>query len=244
MKISETLKNRIKFYLAFILSAFGYEFILFVMTITVYKLTERPMSVGIFMTLSLIPKLFSPYIGLLSDRYRREVVLGLAAGLTGVLMITLNMFKDIRWIYVLWFLVSIIAVIITNARTAIMAEIETKGDYIGMNSIVLIALNVSRIFAPLLGGIIVGVWTVKFILYLTGAVHFLAMMLSLLIRFVAKDTKKPSMQIREGIQFILDNSQLSYLFSLAVCWRLFLGWQLSLFRLATITFRGVCRSFS
>ncbi|MFH1932172.1 MAG: MFS transporter [Pseudomonadota bacterium] len=229
MKISEESKNKINFYLAYTLSAFGYEFILFVMTINVYKLTERPMSVGIFMALSLIPKLLSPYFGSLSDRYRREMVFGLAAGFTGLLVITINMFEDIRWIYVLWFFVSILAVIIVNARTAIMTEVTTKGDYVGMNSIVLMALNFARIFAPLLGGIIVGIWSAKFILYFTGAVHFLVMIFSLLIRFAAKDTKRASAHIKEGFQFIIGNSQLSYLLTLAVCWRLFLGYQLSLF---------------
>ena len=53
-------KDFVAFCLAFLLSAFGYEFLFFIMTIRVYGLTNKAMQVGIFAALTFFPKIFSP----------------------------------------------------------------------------------------------------------------------------------------------------------------------------------------
>jgi len=63
--------NAVTFGLAFLLSAFGYEFMVFVMTVHIYDLTGSAMNVGLFTALTFLPRLFSPYCGSLADRYPR-----------------------------------------------------------------------------------------------------------------------------------------------------------------------------
>jgi hypothetical protein len=55
-------KDLVAFCFAFLLSAFGYEFLFFIMTIRIYSLTHKAMQVGIFAALTFFPKLFSPLL--------------------------------------------------------------------------------------------------------------------------------------------------------------------------------------
>ncbi len=63
MKIHQGNRNVVIFGLAFLLSAFGYEFMVFVMTVHIYDLTGSAMNVGLFTALTFLPRLFSPYYG-------------------------------------------------------------------------------------------------------------------------------------------------------------------------------------
>ena len=60
-------RNVVIFALAYLLSAFGYEFMVFVMTVHIYVLTGSAMNVGLFTALTSLPRLFFPYYGSLAD---------------------------------------------------------------------------------------------------------------------------------------------------------------------------------
>ncbi len=72
-------RNAVLFGLAYLLSAFGYEFMVFVMTVHIYDLTGSAMNVGLFTALTFLPRLFSPYYGSLSDRYPRGRIFSVAS---------------------------------------------------------------------------------------------------------------------------------------------------------------------
>ena len=67
-------KNQLLFFSAFLLSAFGYEFIYFVMTVHIYDLTRSALNVGIFTALTFIPKLFSSVMGGIVDVYPQAIL--------------------------------------------------------------------------------------------------------------------------------------------------------------------------
>lgn len=58
---------------------FGYEFMVFVMTVHIYDLTGSAMNVGLFTALTFLPRLFSPYYGSIADRYPRGRIFSVAA---------------------------------------------------------------------------------------------------------------------------------------------------------------------
>ncbi len=79
VKIFQGKRNAVIFGLAFLLSAFGYEFMVFVMTVHIYDLTGSAMNVGLFTALTFLPRLFSPYYGSIADRYPRGRIFSVAA---------------------------------------------------------------------------------------------------------------------------------------------------------------------
>ena len=126
-------RNVVIFGLAFLLSAFGYEFMVFVMTVHIYDLTGSAMNVGLFTALTFLPRLFSPYYGSLADRYPRGRIFSVAAmGIAlGVFLVAGS--KGIAWTYAIWFFVSILLMTVMNVRPAIMTEISPKDDYLRVN---------------------------------------------------------------------------------------------------------------
>lgn len=238
--------NAIKFFLSYILSVFGYQFILFVMTVYVYDLTNSALNVGIFTALTFTPKLFSPYYGKLSDKYNRKYVLSLSLFFMFVLIIFMAKTKTIDIIYLLWFIISIFGYIGMNVRTALMTEIMPKNNYTHGNSLVLTSLNLARVLAPLIGGYIAVEFNPNFLLGATSFVYLIASILALIIKIplgniTSKNVDSPT--IKEGIQYILKSKKLSYLGMVAIGWRLFLGMQISLFVVYIESFLGLNVSF-
>ena len=142
-------RNTIGFCIAYLLSAFGYEFILFVLTVHVYNLTGSALNVGIFMSLSFLARILSPFYGLITDRYDKRMILGRISFFMGCLIIMMGFINRIDWIYPLWFVASILAMMIMNVRSVIRVEIMGRDSHLSGNSLVLVILNSARIAAPI-----------------------------------------------------------------------------------------------
>jgi len=235
MHESQGSRNAVLFGLAYLLSAFGYEFMLFVMTVHIYDLTGSAMNVGLFTALTFLPRLLSPYYGSISDRYPRARVFSIASlGIAfGVFLVAGT--RGIAWTYTIWFIVSILLMTIMNVRPAIMTEILPKDNYLHGNSIMLISLNASRLAAPMIGGLVALKWNITLFLHLTAVMYVAAALLGLATR-LAPPTRGDSRSVvtvfshmREGARFVLANPDLRYLGTVAFLWRLFLGCQLPLF---------------
>lgn len=230
-----TPNSSLYFLPAYLLSAFGYEFALFNMTVYVYDLTGSAANVGIFTALTLIPRLFSSYYGAIVDRCDRVKVFGVSAGMVGVLLIALGPIDDIVWIYGVWFAVCIFAGVIVNARTAIMAEVLVKDNPFRGNSIILVVLTTARILAPLLGGFIAAAWKAKRLMSFMSGLYFLTMAAGLLFRLPRSagmgigSARVPWSDIKEGLAYILRDDTLAYMAVVSVTHQLFMGLQLSLF---------------
>lgn len=238
-------QNAANFCIAYLLSAFGYEFILFVMTVHIYNITNSALNVGIFTSVSFVPRLFSPFYGLIADRYNRKTVFALASGIMSILIIVMSLVNSIKYIYIMWFVISICAMVIMNVRTTLRAEIMTKDNHLSGNSIVLIILNTARILAPFLGGFIAVLWNPKSLLYLTSVIYFMTM---IVCRFIDvqqmseaqhKTARTVLSDIKEGVRYITLDNSLSYLAVIGICWRLFLGLQVSLFVVYVKSFLGL-----
>jgi MFS transporter, DHA3 family, macrolide efflux protein len=235
VKICQGKRNAVLFGLAFLLSAFGYEFMVFVMTVHIYDLTGSAMKVGLFTALTFLPRLFSPYYGSLADRYPRGRIFSVAS-----MGIALGIFfvagsSGIPWTCTIWFFISILLMTIVNVRPAIMTEILPKDNYLHGNAIMLVSLNAARLAAPLIGGVVALKWAIALLLHLTAVVYVAAALLGSATRLappvqsVSRSMDAVFAHMREGARYMLADRHLRYLGSVAFLWRLCLSCQLPLF---------------
>lgn len=243
MRVSSR-QNVLYFGIAYLLSAFGYEFILFVMTVHIYTLTHSALNVGIFTALGFFPRLFSPYYGLLADRYDKKSIFALAAGLMGISILIMSFVSSVDGIYALWFVVSVFAMMIMNVRTTIMTELMTRDNYLHGNSMVLIMLNIAKISAPFLAGLVAVLWTSRSLLHLAVGIYFAVLLFASFIPLSKKTgalnrtAQTVFSDIKDGVSYIIKDSALSYLAVVGICWRLFLGLQVSLLVVYVKSFLG------
>ena len=228
-------KNLINFFAGYLLSAFGYEFVFFVMTVHVYNLTGSALNVGIFTSVSFIPRLFSPLYGTIADRNDRTKVFAATSGAMVVLIAAIAFVDSIVWIYPVWFVISIFAMMIMNVRTLLMTETMQKENNLKGNSTVLILLSFARIVAPFAGGLIAALWTPRSLLFLTSLIYLLAAAVITGIRLQERSSTGIRTaagilaDMKEGVAYIANDSSLRFLATIAIFWRLFLGLQVSLF---------------
>jgi len=244
MSIHQGKRNAVVFGLAFLLSAFGYEFMVFVMTVHIYDLTGSAMKVGLFTALTFLPRLLSPYYGSLADRYPRGRIFSVAAMGVALGIFIVAGSSDIAWTYTAWFFISILLMTIVNVRPAIMTEILPKDNYLHGNAIMLVSLNAARLAAPLIGGVVALAWNVPLLLHLTAVAYVAAALLGLATRLspisqsASRSTGTVSTHMREGARYLLANRDLRYLGSVAFLWRLCLGCQIPLFVVYVKQFLG------
>jgi len=244
VNIDQGNRNAVLFGLAFLLSAFGYEFMVFVMTVHIYDLTGSAMKVGLFTALTFLPRLFSPYYGSIADRYPRGRIFSVAAmGIAlGIFIVAGS--SGIAWTYTIWFFISILLMTIVNVRPAIMTEILPKDNYLQGNAIMLVSLNAARLAAPLIGGVVALKWNIVLLLHLTAAVYVAAALLGVATRLApparcsSRSTEKVFAHMREGARYLLADSDLRYLGTIAFLWRLCLSCQLPLFVVYVKQFLG------
>lgn len=228
------IRNIINFITVFILSAFGYEFLFFILLLFVFNLTKKPFDVGIFTAITFFPSLFSPFFGTLADKFNRKKLFAVGALLIALLIFILAFINNIIYLYIMWFFLSCFFRLIVNARTTVMTEILSYDNFLWGNSIVLISLNLSKLLAPLAGGFLSKIIGIKILLFISSGIYLSASFLSLfiIISYKNKNLEKafnPIVHIIEGFKYIKNNNSLKFLTITGIFWKIFLGLQVSLF---------------
>jgi Na+/melibiose symporter-like transporter len=222
--------NMALFALAYLLSAFGYEFLTFVLTVRVYQLTGRAADVGVFMAVSFLPRVFSPFYGSLTDRCRRNLLFCGACLATAVLTLLLAGQETLSALYAVWFVVSVLAMIILNLRSAVLTQVMSERHRPHVNGMVLAFLNTARLAAPVIGGIAAALWSPAGVLSLCAAVYVCAVAAGLSLRL--SDVRRPTAalsgviaDIGRGMTAIWRNADLTAIVLVALVWRLCFGFQ-------------------
>ncbi|SMD13072.1 MFS transporter [Sporomusa malonica] len=225
--------NMANFLTAYLLSAFGYEFIFFGMTLYVYEMSQSAFKVGVFVALTFLPRIFASFYGIIADQYSRKKVFAWVTAITGCLVALMVLHSDIAWIYLVWLLISVFLTFIFNVRTALMTEIMTQDNYLHGNSLVLILLNSAKVCAPLLAGLVSTTLGVTSLFYCTSIIYFMASVFCTQIRLpsviTATKNQKTIAGLKEALQYMKGNQDVRFLLSVGVLWRLFIGLQVSLF---------------
>lgn len=231
---------------AFLLSAFGYEFLFFVMTLRVYDITGRAINVGIFAALTFLPKMLAPLYGALVDRFGARSLLTFAAGCVAILVPCLGFASGIVLLYGLWFVLSALFMLIGNARMVLMAEMAGPGGFARANSLVLAFITSARFLAPLLAGLFARGIGPRPLVIAAAALYALSGVSAALIGRVGRSepaspkTDRGFSSYREGFVRIWRSRELKAMTVICVLWRLFLGMQASL--LVVYITKGLGRS--
>lgn len=233
MKLSIS-RNILLFFTAFTLSAFGYEFIFFVMTLYVFDLSHNAFNVGFFAALTLVPRLFASFYGIIIDRYARAQAFASVSGIVGLLLLAMVMMPTLTAIYVLWTLIAVFLTCVSTTRTALMTELMDTAGFIRGNSMVLMFLNIARVGAPLIAGVASAYCNIKVLFYFTGGLYLTAMMVASQIRLPKETVVLAGQQsilagFKAGLKYMRQNPDVRFLLSIGVLWRLFIGLQISLF---------------
>jgi DHA3 family macrolide efflux protein-like MFS transporter len=231
-----------RFLVAYLMSAFGYEFIFFSMTIYVYEVSKSPFMVGVFAALTFAPRLFAPLYGVAVDRYSRPRVFGVAAGITGALVAAMTFQPTLGWIYPVWTLTAILLTTIVTVRAALMTELMAQDSYLRGNSLVLVMLNIAKVLAPLLAGLASVAMSSHALFYMTAGLYFAVALISSSIKsplpVSGRAGRNLAAELKEGIGYLWRQADLRQLISLAVLWRLLIGLQVSLFVVYVKTYLG------
>jgi MFS transporter, DHA3 family, macrolide efflux protein len=215
---------------AHLLSAFGYEFLTFVMTVRVYELTGRAVDVGIFTALAFVPRLLSSFYGMLTDRYPRRLLFVATCVATAMTVVVLGRQTGVATLYACWFVVSILAMIVMNVRTAIMTGLMPSGQYSRGNALMLVSLNAARLLAPIAGGVAAVRWSAADVLSIAAGAYALAAIAGIATRMPshAPDSTASTgifARWQQGLSLIWQNVDLRLLGGIVVIWRLCLGFQ-------------------
>ncbi|MGE5677075.1 MAG: MFS transporter [Pseudomonadota bacterium] len=225
-------RNSFLFFSALLFSAFGYEFIFFIMTLHVYDLSRNPLNIGIFTALTFIPRLFSSIMGGIADKLGKGRCLAFSAGIVSILLFIMSCTSDIGQIYTIWFMTAIFLTFIVNARSGLMAEIVSREKYTSGNAVVLTLLNGAKLLGPLLGGFIISLYHTRLLIYFTCVIYLLAAAFSIRIKAVSIEASNKTGFLDNagrGFSFMLKNHAFGLMSAIAFFWRLFLALQLSLF---------------
>lgn len=225
-------RNLLMFFSALLFSAFGYEFIFFIMTLHIYDLSKNAMNIGIFTALTFIPRLLSSIMGGVADKLGKGRCFVFSAVMVSVLLFSMSFTTNMKCIYVIWFITSIFLTFIINVRSALMAEIVSRDHYTNGNALVLSLLNGAKLLGPLLGGFIIMFYNIKPLLYFTCIIYLLTALFSAYIKVAAVPIKSETGFLdnaKLGFRLMIENRVFGLLTSIAFFWRLFLGLQLSLF---------------
>lgn len=239
--LSRSTQTSWLFFSTLLLSAFGYEFVFFVMTVHVYGLSGDALLIGVFATLGFVPRLFSSLMGALADRFGKARCLAVSALAMVALLWRMSQTATMTEIYALWFVASFFLSMIVNARSALMAEVLAPENYASGNALSLTLLNGAKLLAPLSGGFLAMVCGAELLLRFAGVVYLLAAFVALGIasgttgRASGSSAQKAAATqglrktLGRGLGFMRENPAFRQMVAIGFCWRLFLGLQLSLF---------------
>lgn len=220
------------FFSALLLSAFGYEFVFFVMTVHIYGLDNSAVVIGIFTTLTFVPRLFSSLMGAVGDRCGKAICLSLSALCVALLLYLMSRTAQIDGVYVLWFVASFFLTFIVNARSALMAEIVAREHYASGNAVSLTLLNGAKLLGPLAGGFLSMIIAPHLLLRFASVVYLLTAVVALGIgspRSTRHAERGLMRTLGQGVRFMRESPAFRQMVAIAFLWRLFLGLQVSLF---------------
>jgi MFS family permease len=227
-------KNTAAFFASYLLSAFGYEFVYFVAILQIFNTTREPVLAGLLTGFTVLPKFLSPVYGVITDRYRKEMVFRTTAVMVGVLILLMGFAHSLSVRFAFWFLISFGLAMIANARTVMMAEVFPDRGYVNGNVGILLSLNVAKLLAPLLGGILVNQLPARTLYFLAASSYLLAVLSS--TRLDLPEHVRPHRgtidfvnRIRTALRYVRGNSNLMALRYLLWTKGLFLGSQVSLY---------------
>jgi MFS transporter, DHA3 family, macrolide efflux protein len=230
--------SRRRYWLAYSLSAIGFELVSFVLMVLLFEFTNTAVSMGAFTAIYLsCLVVFGPLAGTYIDRWNRKRIF-IGSNLSLALVVSsLAVLAGPLWICFSWFLASLVFVFLRSARVALITNLFLKEDYLQANSAFMLSLNFSKIGGPLIGGILLLYFSRQWAINVILACFLISSLLVFRIPFqrspanAARQTR-PTLSwksLASGIRFILSHERLRFYISIGFLWRFFLASQLPLY---------------
>lgn len=228
----------LRYWVAYSLSAIGFELILFVFMVVLFDSMKTGLGMGIFTAIYMLCLVvFGPIAGICIDRWERKKIFFACNILLAILIFLAKYLHGVFWLYFLWFFASLLFTFLRLVRVALITNLFPEEDYLKANSAFMISLNLSKIGGPLIGGLLIlslpMEWTFNIILLffilplvLASTLHF---------NFLSPDSLKNGQtpwhwrDFISGILFIFSHKELRFYILIGFFWRLFLASQLPLF---------------
>jgi MFS family permease len=227
-----------RYWLAYSLSALGFELVTFALMVILFDITGTAVSMGVFTAIYMFCLVvFGPPAGIYIDRWNRKKIF-IACNILLALVISSQQFlTGVFWIYGSWFFASLVLVFLRPARVALITNLFQEKDYLQANSAFMMSLNFSKIGGPLIGGMLLvyfsKAWSMNVILFF----FLLSSLLASRISFERSPAQLPQQvpkkrswrDLAAGIRFILSHERLRFYISVGLLWRFFLASQLPLY---------------
>lgn len=183
----------------------------FALSLYVLKITGSGAKFASVLAIALIPELLlGPFMGVFADRFDRKkivIVLNFMSGLTvaaTAVIFKVNGNLSLQYIYALVIILSIISISFSPAMTAIMPSIVKKEELLDANSLKTAIYSIGLIAAPLLAGLIFGLYGLFIVLSL-NAISFIFAAISEVFMYLPKNkTSNLSFSAKEFINDFTD----------------------------------------
>jgi len=227
-----------RYWLAYTLSAIGFELILFVLMVVLFDLMKTALSMGTFTAIFMFCLVaFGPFAGVYVDRWNRKNIFIACNVLLGVLIFIAKYLVGVFWIYSLWFCASLLFVFLRPVRVALITNLFSKEDYFKANSAFMMSLNFSKIGGPLIGGFLLIFFSKEWAMNTVLSFFLISCILVSTLYFrpssPGKSERERSKGERQeyttGIHFVMSHEGLRFYIFLGFLWRLFLASQLPLY---------------
>ena len=226
------------YWLSYSLSAIGFELTLFILMVILFDTTQTAVGMGAFTAIFMFCMMvFGPIAGTCIDRWQRKRIFLACNLLLAVLAYSIRFLQEALWIYVAWFVASLLFTFLRSVRAALITNLFSEESYFKANSAFMFSLNLSKIGGPLIGGFLILGFPREWIGNSIASFFFLSLISASLLRFHplslggsgARRKFWDSRDLIAGLVFILSNKQLRFYVLIGFFWRLFLASQLPLF---------------
>ena len=197
----KTLKNKTfgKLFVSQTASLFGDAFTWLGLALFSYELNPTRSAVILATALTLRVTayiVFSPFAGVVSERFRRKDILWLTQGFR-ILVLVLIPFVNVEWqLYLLIFLLNVASAFFTPTYRAIIPQIVSKNDYRIANGFSMAIFQLLSVFGPAIAGVF-AVWLGAKQLFLVSGV--------MLIIGIAIILSIPSNELQKGVTITKGN---------------------------------------
>jgi MFS family permease len=186
----------------------------------VLKLTGSGTALGVTTALQFLPMLFSPWGGVLADRYTKRHVLMVTQSIMGLLALMLGVLNltnvvNVYHVYALALLLGMVTAVDNPTRQAFVVEMVGPDDLPNAVSLNSANFNLGRILGPAVGGVLIS-WVGTGWVFVTNAASFVAVLAGLFmirpaeLHHVPRVKREPG-QLREGLRYIRSRPDLSIL---------------------------------
>ena len=167
-------KNFSLFILGQLVSVLGSGIQMIALPLFILDLTGSGAKMGLFATISMVPALItSPFAGVLGDRLNRKHIMVSMDYIRGFIILFLAILTfyekiNISILFIFQIFISIFDSLFEASTVAMIPDLVDKEDLMRANSLSQSFISTSRILGPVLGGVIYGLFGMKWIFAING----------------------------------------------------------------------------